>query len=257
MAHFGWRKAFLAIGLAGLLWLPAWRRWHPARVAHRPPLQAAQALPRFTDILRQRPFWGAALGHFSENYLLYLLMSWLPFYLVHDRHLSPTMMAWTAGLIYAIDSTAAVVTGRVADLWIRRGASACSARKWLMVAGLLIATVSLLGCAVAGPKTWLVFLAGAAAGCGTSASGVYAVPQTLAGPQLAGRWVGLQNCVANFAGIVAPMLTGLLIEWTGHFTAALTLAAAIAALGAVAWVVGVRASDEPAALCDVLLAEAV
>jgi MFS family permease len=182
-------------------------------------------------------------------------MSWLPFYLIHERHLSTTAMAWTAGMIYAIDSTAAIVTGRIADLWIRRGAGACSARKWPMVVGLLIAVVSLLGCAVAGPKTWLPFLAGAAVGCGTASSGVYAIPQTLAGPQLAGRWVGMQNCVANIAGIVAPVLTGFLVERTGHFSAALTFAAAIAAVGALAWVFGVRSSDEPNPLSDVALVE--
>jgi len=260
MAHFGWRKTFLAIGLAGLLWLPAWQRWKPRRVIHEPqPQHIEQPSFRisFGTIVRQRPFWGASIGHFGENYLLYLLMSWLPFYLVHERHLSATSMAWTAGMIYAIDSAAAVLTGRVADLWIRRGASACSARKWPMVGGLLLAVVALLGCAAAGPKTWLALLAAAAVGCGTASSGIYAVPQTLAGPQLAGRWVGMQNCVANFAGIVAPVLTGFLVERSGHFGTALTFAAGVAALGALGWIFGVRSSDEPKPLPEVVLVEAL
>ena len=256
MAHFGWRRTFLAIGLAGLLWLPAWQRWKPRRLIYEP-LQHADELPSFSTILRRRPFWGASIGHLGENYLLYLLMSWLPFYLVHERHLSTTAMAWTAGAIYAIDSTAAIVTGRIADLWIRRGAGACSARKWPMVVGLVIAVISLLGCAAAGPKTWLAFLAGAAVGCGTASSGVYAIPQTLAGPRLAGRWVGMQNCVANIAGIVAPVLTGFLVQRTGHFSAALTFAAAIAAVGALAWVFGVRSSDEPDPPREIALAQAL
>jgi MFS family permease len=182
-------------------------------------------------------------------------MSWLPYYLVHERHLSSTAMAWTAGLIYALDSTAAIVAGRVADLAIRRRVSATSARKWPMIAGLLLSAVSLLACASAGPRSWLLCLAGAAIGCGTSCSGVYAVPQTLAGPRLAGRWVGLQNCVANLAGIVAPVLTGVMVERTGHFASALTLTAAISVIGALAWIVGVRPSDEPRSLPDLALAE--
>lgn len=255
MAHFGWRRTFLAIGLAGLLWLPAWLRWKPRRRILEPPLQPAEDLPGFSTILRLRPFWGASIGHLGENYLLYLLMSWLPFYLVQERHLSTTAMAWTAGMIYAIDSTAAIITGRIADLRIRRGVSACSARKWPMVVGLVIAVISLLGCAMAGPKTWLPFLVGAAVGCGTAGSGIYAIPQTLAGPQLAGRWVGMQNCVANIAGIMAPMLTGVLVQRTGHFSAALILAAAVAAVGALAWVFGVRLSDEPKPLPEIALAQ--
>jgi len=256
MARFGWRDTFLAIGLAGLLWLPLWLLWKPARGIGGPHALAVQ-LPSPGSILRLRPFWGASMGHFAENYLLYLLMSWLPFYLVQERHLSTVSMAWTAGLVYAIDSSAAILTGRVADLWIRRGAGPCAARKWPMAAGLLLATGSLLGCAAAGPRTWFVFLAGAAFGCGASCSGVYAVPQTLAGPRLAGRWVGMQNCVANIAGIVAPMLTGLLVQRTGHFSAALTLAAGVTAVGVLAWTFGVRPSDEPNPLRDAVLAEAI
>jgi len=249
MAHIGWRSTFLAVGVAGLLWLPAWQIWKPRRILDPPPLPAAPQ-PSFLDIARLRPFWGASLGHLSENYLLYLLMSWLPFYLVHERHLSTTSMAWTAGAVYAMDSTAAIVAGWIADRCIRRRIGACAARKWPMTVGLLIAAVSLAGCASAGPKTWFVCLCGAAIGCGTSCSGVYAIAQTLAGPRLAGRWVGLQNCVANFAGIVAPVLTGFLVQRTGHFGAALNLAAVISALGALAWIVCVRSSDEPDALRD-------
>ncbi|HEX3661516.1 MAG TPA: MFS transporter [Acidobacteriaceae bacterium] len=259
MAHFGWRRTFLAIGLVALLWLPAWQRWKPRRVLPEqlPPesLPPAQPQPTFLSIARLRPFWGASLGHLSENYLLYLLMSWLPYYLVHERHLSTTAMAWTAGLLYTMDSIAAIVAGRIADLCIRRRVRPTSARKWPMIAGLLLAAVSLVACASAGPKTWFLSLAGAAVGCGLSCSGVYAVPQTLAGPRLAGRWVGMQNCVANFAGIVAPVLTGFLVQRTGHFSSALTLAAGIAALGALAWLIGVRPSDEPRPLPDLVLAE--
>ena len=29
MARYGWRATFLALGLASLLWLPAWYRWKP------------------------------------------------------------------------------------------------------------------------------------------------------------------------------------------------------------------------------------
>jgi len=41
-----------------------------------------------------------------------------------------------------------------------------------------------------------------------SASNIWAITQTLAGPYAAGRWTGLQNFVGNLAGVVAPALTG-------------------------------------------------
>src|SRR5262252_4718 len=45
---------------------------------------------------------------------------------------------------------------------------------------------------------------------GTVGGQFWAASQTLAGPQQAGTWAGLQNFVGNFAGILAPAITGLL-----------------------------------------------
>jgi len=72
--------------------------------------------------------------------------------------------------------------------------------------------------------------------CGLSSPGVYAIPQILAGPSAAGRWVGVQNTCGNIAGIFAPAITGLLIDWSGTFVSAFVLAAAINILGLIGWV---------------------
>jgi nitrate/nitrite transporter NarK len=72
--------------------------------------------------------------------------------------------------------------------------------------------------------------------CGISSPGVFAVSQIIAGPAAAGRWVGIQNTIGNLAGIVAPALTGVVIDWTGHFTLAFVVAAAVGVVGFVGWV---------------------
>ncbi len=255
MAHIGWRKTFLAIGLVALLWLPAWQRWKPRRVVYEPLPPAGP--PAQLPLHRPPPPLLGRLHRPPQREL-----SPLP---AHElAPLLPRPRAPSLRILHGLDRRPPLCHGLhrrhrrrpVADLCIRRRISPTSARKWPMIAGLLLAAVSLVGCASAGPKTWFLFLCGAAIGCGLSCSGVYAVPQTLAGPRLAGRWVGMQNCVANFAGIVAPVLTGFLVQRSGHFSSALDVAALVAALGALAWVFGVRPSDEPRPLQDLALAEA-
>src|SRR5262249_41315467 len=76
----------------------------------------------------------------------------------------------------------------------------------------------------------------AAVGCGIGNSGIWAFSQTLAGPEAVGRWVGLQNGFANLAGVVGPALTGFIVDWTGHFQAALMITAAACLLSAGSWV---------------------
>jgi MFS family permease len=65
---------------------------------------------------------------------------------------------------------------------------------------------------------------------------LFAFGQTLAGPAGVGRWIGLQNGFANFAGVIGPALTGFLVDRTGHFAAALVIAAVICVGGGFAWV---------------------
>jgi MFS family permease len=71
---------------------------------------------------------------------------------------------------------------------------------------------------------------------GVCSSNVWAVTQTLAGPRVAGKWTGLQNFVGNFAGIVAPALTGFVLGRTGQFFWAFAIAGAVSVLGAVGWI---------------------
>ena len=68
------------------------------------------------------------------------------------------------------------------------------------------------------------------------ASNVWAITQTLAGPQAAGRWTGFQNLVGNLPGVVAPVITGFVLGHTGKFNFALMIVAAVAWLGFMSWV---------------------
>jgi hypothetical protein len=72
--------------------------------------------------------------------------------------------------------------------------------------------------------------------CGGQSPGIYAVPQILAGPRATGRWVGIQNSVGSFAGVVAPAATGFIVNNLHQFTIAFLLAAAVSMLGLIGWI---------------------
>jgi MFS transporter, ACS family, D-galactonate transporter len=235
MAKYGWRPAFVGIGVLSLLWLPAWWRWRP-RGETIATITAKGRTPAFVEILEQRSFWGAAAGHFCSNYLLYFMVTWLPFYLVREQHMSMAAMSRIAALYYVTDAASAFATGALADLWMRYGGTTTRVRKTAMGLGFAIAAVS-LGClSFATPATYLCYLLLAGVGCGMTSAGLFAFGQTLAGPMGVGRWTGLQNGFANFAGVIGPALTGFLVERTGHFATALVISAAVCVAGGLAWV---------------------
>ncbi len=235
MAHAGWRAAFLGFGALSLLWLWPWSRL-ARRLPRQTPAVPVDAGPPFAALLRERALWGASLGHFAANYTYYFMLSWLPYYLVRERGFSTVAMAKVAGSAYLVTAVCALAAGVLIDRRVRHGGSANFAYKSIMVAAHLGAVISMLGMAL-GPKPLAIpciFLYMTL--CGASSPGIYAIAQILAGPQATGRWVGIQNAVGNLAGIVAPALTGLIIDRTGHFTAALVLCAAVSLIGLYGWV---------------------
>jgi MFS transporter, ACS family, D-galactonate transporter len=234
MAKFGWRPVFIAIGLVSLLWLPAWTKWMPRDgrfVAH-----SISPAPGFAEIFRQRSFWGTSAGNFCGNYLFYFMITWLPTYLVLERHLSMAAMARLAGMYYSVDAASAVATGLLQDFWIRKGYTPTLVRKSAMAIGFSIAAIAIVGCAVAGRDAYVPWLMAAGIGCGMTSPGNITFSQTLAGPLAVGRWYGAQNGFANFAGVVGPALTGFVVQRTGNFLMPFAITSVLCILGGLAWV---------------------
>jgi len=73
-------------------------------------------------------------------------------------------------------------------------------------------------------------------GVGMMGVGVFAYAQTLAGPLAAGKWTGLQNGFGNFAGLIGPILTGVVVDKTGSFLAPFAITVAVLVLGLISWV---------------------
>jgi MFS family permease len=229
----GWRPVFIGIGLLSLMWVPAWHKWMPSR---KPVAAAHYHGPGTVEILAQRSFWGASIGHFAVNYYFYFMLTWLPYYLVHARGLSIETMVGAAGVYYLTDATSAAATGWISDFWMRHGGSTTLVRKSVMGAGTLIAIIASSGCVLAGAQTYFAWLLAAGVGCGMMGVGVFAYSQTLAGPHAAGKWTGLQNGFGNFAGVIGPALTGFVVERTGSFFAPFAITVAILIIGGIAWV---------------------
>jgi nitrate/nitrite transporter NarK len=78
----------------------------------------------------------------------------------------------------------------------------------------------------------MVFLIAACVALGLFTSNVWAITQTLAGTGAAGKWTGIQNFIGNLGGVVAPIVTGMIVERTGSFFLAFVAAAAVLVVGA-------------------------
>jgi MFS family permease len=235
MSYVGWRPVFILFGALSLLWVWPWSR---VTAAERLPLGTYSRTdsPTFARILRERGLWGASLGHFSSNYNFYFILAWLPEYLVTVRGFSMQVMAEVAGGAYLINAVAAFVSGWAVDRWIGAGGSINKIYKGIMGLSHAASIAAMAGMALLPVKGSIACLFAYEIVLGLASPGVFAIPQIMAGPTAAGRWVGVQNTCGNLAGILAPAITGVLVDATGSFTSAFALASLVNVLGVVGWV---------------------
>ena len=236
MGAVGWRSAFLIFGIGSALWLAPWvvATRKLSREADTPPPDHGEA-PSFRAVLARRDLWGVSIAHFCLNYGFYFILTWLPSYLIKAQHFSTTKMGWVGGLIYLAQGVSILAAGPLSDWWIKAGGDVNRVRKTFGVGSALLMAVG-FGLGVTGDATLtLVGLFMAATGVGAIAPTLYAIGQTLAGPRASGKWMSVQNALGNFAGLIAPLATGWLVDVTGAFTSTFALAAGAAVVSAIAF----------------------
>jgi ACS family D-galactonate transporter-like MFS transporter len=119
---------------------------------------------------------------------------------------------------------------------LRFGSTPTIVRKSVIGGGLALAGVFVGLASVGGSSYSVAALVLVDGFFGIANSSIWAVTETLAGPQAAGRWTWFQNFIGNFAGIVAPALTGFVLDRTGQFYWAFVILACVAFTGATCFV---------------------
>jgi MFS family permease len=236
MAHFGWRVTFVLFGTLSLLWLLPWNRVRvEEQTTSRASAQTAET-PTFRAILRQRALWGTAIGSFGMNYSFFFILAWLPTYLVKVRGFSMDEMTTVAAPAYALSAVMAVIGGFGIDCWVRRKGSANMVHKGLLGFNCAIALGTMAGMVLLPQGGSIICLYVYQFFGGLAGPSIYAVSQIFAGPGATGRWVGVQNLCTNLAGIVAPALTGVLIDASGSYVPAFLVAGLTNIIGFMGWV---------------------
>jgi MFS family permease len=230
MNRLSWRGMFIAIGAASLLWLIPWCVVTP-KLTLRQERSSIKA-PPYREMLRSRAFWGTVLGLFGGNYTWYLLLTWLPYYFETDRHYAHDSLAILSSLPFWGVAVSSMLAGLVADAIIRRGRVPSRVRQATVSLGLLGCCLFMLPAVIIRDETISITLLIVACIClGLFSSNHWALTQTLAGPEAAGKWTGIENCLGNFAGITAPWLTGAILDETHSFLLAFAVSCLMLLVG--------------------------
>ena len=237
LAVYGWRMMFWVLGAGSLAWLVPWCIWAPRPAANEPqPSEAAEASPSIWEIVARKEAWGTFIGNACYTYAYFFLLTWFPSYLVQERHVPVSRLAVLGSIPFWGSAISAVLCGWASDTWIKRGASPTRVRKTFVICGLLLSIIMLPSAMVSDLNLSVFLLSVAYIAFGMYASNHWAITQTLAGPAAAGKWTGLQNTVGALSGVVAPIVTGFIVQKTGVFFLAFLSPAILALVGVACYV---------------------
>ena len=229
LARFGWHAVFLVTGGLGALWLAGWALvYRPTAAVGPRPVSVRDAARRWGALLRHRTTWGVMIGQAGYLYLYYLFVSWVPGYLVLQRHLGTLQTGAAGTLPFAAGVLCTLFAGWLGDRLVARGAAITRVRKTFAVGGLLAATIFTAATAFADDTlTAVAGLTLAVASFSFATAHVNAIPLDVAPPASVASLVSLQNVGGNIGGSLAPVLTGLLVSGAGDFKVPLLVAAAV------------------------------
>jgi MFS family permease len=235
LLEMGWRPIFWIFGAITLLWLVP---WHFASA----PLRSTSMTTPVVDpvplgqLLRLPALWLMGIAHFMANYGFYFLLAWLPLYMTKTLGYSIAEMTLVTTLGFVAQGIAALAAGHISDRAVVRGADEAVLRRTTMIAAHALVAASIAGVWYA-QDIWSmgVCLILAGIGSGFVSVNLYAVAQMFSGARAAGGWVGMQNALGNGAGIIGPIVTGLIVDELGSYGWAFAIAALVAGLGALWW----------------------
>ena len=246
--EFGWRSVFWVMGAVGLAGLALFLKFIHSPVSH-PSINEAElahieeggGLIRMEDrepdaartftwvnvrqLLANRMMIGIYLAQYCINVLTYFFVTWFPIYLVKERGLNILEAGFAAAVPALFGFVGGLVGGYVSDRILRKTGSITLARKTPIAIGMLLATLIIACVWVQSEVMVVVLMAVAFFGKGVGSLG-WAVMSDVAPKQLAGLAGGVFNTFGNIAGIVTPIVVGVIVGATGSFDLALVFVGA-------------------------------
>ena len=226
---YGWRVAFYATGIFGILWLIAWL------VFYRRPDDHSKVTPEELAYIRQDPAdpvepigwaklitvketWAYAIGKFCIDPIWWFFLFWLPGYLGTRYGLDLISFGPPLVAIYLLSDGGSIFGGWMSGRLMKAGKSVNAARKLTML--LCACAVLPIFFAQSIDNLWLAVLV---IGIATAAhqafsANLYTLPSDLFPRGAVGSVVGIGGTVGAIGGMVMAKYAGYVLDSIGSYT---------------------------------------
>lgn len=257
---YSWHAAFGSLGLLGGLWCLVWLAIgqdgpidasgpRPAQLGHR------REVLSYLLITRKRTFVGVLCCGFASYWGITLLTTWSVTFFVKSLNFSPAAAAWYVSLVAVASAAVGLASGWFSQILSTRGLPSRTAR------GLIVGIVTLISglCLIAMTQIDLRLLQivlFVVAFSVTSAvyTPSFAMIAEISPLEQRGGAFGMFTALMCSAGIVAPSVMGLTVEYGGGFDAGFLLTGLLTIVAALVGLVTINPErDRALASADVLI----
>lgn len=240
MAAYSWRVAFLICGAISFLWVILWAATFTDNPAEHPRITPEELnalgvmIKRPVDVPWLRLFKRMApviVVYFCYGWTLWLFLSWIPQYFLHNYDLKLTESAIFSMGVFVAGVLGDILGGLLSDWLFRRSNSLRLARSAMVAACMFMALLSLIPLMVV--HDLIVSVTCLSMGfffAEMTIGPMWAVPMDIA-PGLSGTASGMMNVGSALAAIVSPPISGMLIDTTGNWNLPFLGSIALMALG--------------------------
>ncbi len=251
VADFGWRTMFFIISISGIVWAFVWYwlfRDKPQDSAFvseaEKALIATPSQNKLESKKEKAPLdWRFILTHpalianniayFAFGYMLFFATLWLPGYFLSQHGLNLKSVGWYLTIPWLVGAVFLKAGGFLSDWLYRRTGSSRLARSHLIWSSQLLAAIFFVALSFTHSLGYSLLFLSLGLGFGLMPQPAFFSINIDVAKQRSGSSQGVTSSCLSLAGIIAPLLTGWLIDLTGNYQGAFLLLAGFTCLAVI------------------------
>lgn len=240
VADFGWRVMFFVISSVGILWAFVWYYLFRDNPQDSPNMTAEEKkliTASYEQVVKAKQEskidWRYILTHpallannfayFAFGYLLFFATLWLPGYFLREHNLNLKSVGWYLTIPWIVASVFLKFGGLLSDWLYKKTGSSRLSRSHVIWISQLFAAICFMFLSFTHSLHLSLFFLSLGLGFGFLPQPAYFSVNIDVAKERAGSAQGITSSCLSLAGILAPVLTGWLVDLTGNYQAAFLL----------------------------------
>jgi MFS family permease len=229
---FNWRGMYFALAGLSLLFIPLWwflYRDKPAESSHvsKQELAYIQAsakasiahhgLTGIREILKNKTLLANTWGYFVFGFYLFFFMNWMPEYLSKTFHYKLSKIGLFSTIPWLTAAVMTLIVGWFTDLVYTKTQCLRYSRTYPLIVSHLVSGVALIPLWMSHDIYWILLSLSLSVGAVMSVNAVYYSVNVDVAKERAATSFGVMGLLFSLSGILSPVLTGWIVNFSGQF----------------------------------------